>query len=412
MNIITLFDKSFLQLLNIDESVWFDNFFLTNICPLFYVETLADLTKKTKGHTSETEVRRIADKFPEMHGTPNAHHLNICIAELMGEQISMNGQIIIPNGQYFANNNKLDLMVSQPQEYKAFLRWQDKKFLQVEKDYAQNWRNWLLNLNLKNIFPTTSLDETKIKDYKSLADIKCFSDDFINNTKNKNENMRTVFESLSIPIQLHHPIMKRWHTANSPSLKTYAPYTTHILTVSLFFKLALVANLISPDRPSNFVDIAYLYYLPFCKLFVSNDKLHKKCAPLFMRKDQEFIWGEELKKGLKEVNKIFTNLPNEIQEKGVMAFKYLPEENNILTNIWDRHSPNWRVKEESRESKPSNNYSDTINRLAKHKDAKPLKANEIKLKNDVPYSISLDRTVRRRKGSLYQVPKSCTQNNT
>ena len=42
---ITLFDKSFLQSLNLDESVWFDHFFLTNVCPLFYVETLADLGK-------------------------------------------------------------------------------------------------------------------------------------------------------------------------------------------------------------------------------------------------------------------------------------------------------------------------------------------------------------------------------
>ena len=43
MGPITLFDKSFLQSLKIDESVWFDHFFLTNVCPLFYGETLGGL---------------------------------------------------------------------------------------------------------------------------------------------------------------------------------------------------------------------------------------------------------------------------------------------------------------------------------------------------------------------------------
>ena len=42
---ILIFDKSALESLNVDESVWLDNFYLMNITPLFYVETLADLEK-------------------------------------------------------------------------------------------------------------------------------------------------------------------------------------------------------------------------------------------------------------------------------------------------------------------------------------------------------------------------------
>jgi hypothetical protein len=66
-----LFDKSFLQSLTIDESVWFDNFFLTNFCPIFNVETLADLGKPfKKGKKADQEVGIIARKFPDMHGPP------------------------------------------------------------------------------------------------------------------------------------------------------------------------------------------------------------------------------------------------------------------------------------------------------------------------------------------------------
>jgi len=43
-----IFDKSSLESLNPDEAMWLDTFFLSNITPLFFVETLADLEKKNK----------------------------------------------------------------------------------------------------------------------------------------------------------------------------------------------------------------------------------------------------------------------------------------------------------------------------------------------------------------------------
>ena len=46
MGPITIFDKSALQALSMDEAVWFDAFFLANVVPVFYVETLADLEKE------------------------------------------------------------------------------------------------------------------------------------------------------------------------------------------------------------------------------------------------------------------------------------------------------------------------------------------------------------------------------
>jgi hypothetical protein len=46
--------KSALQALSIDEAVWLEAHFLTNVTPLFYVETLADLEKAAaEGGTPE-----------------------------------------------------------------------------------------------------------------------------------------------------------------------------------------------------------------------------------------------------------------------------------------------------------------------------------------------------------------------
>src|SRR5580704_1418456 len=87
------FDKSFLQSLTVDESTWFDQYFIPVITPLFFVETLADLEKNVGPERSaEDEVRAIADKTPEMSGAPQVHHRTLCISELCGERVLMDGR--------------------------------------------------------------------------------------------------------------------------------------------------------------------------------------------------------------------------------------------------------------------------------------------------------------------------------
>ena len=80
--ITALFDKSFLQSLSVDESVWFDRHFAPVVCPVFYAETLADLAKEpTASGPAEKQVRTIAQKFPEMSGYPSASHLNMAVGD-------------------------------------------------------------------------------------------------------------------------------------------------------------------------------------------------------------------------------------------------------------------------------------------------------------------------------------------
>ena len=108
----TLFDKSFLQSLSLNESVWLDHFFLCNVCPIFFVETLSDLEKSVRvGRTPEREVELIADKFPEMAGTPNVYHVDICVGELMRQTVPMNGQIILPGGHPVKSNGRKGVVV-------------------------------------------------------------------------------------------------------------------------------------------------------------------------------------------------------------------------------------------------------------------------------------------------------------
>src|SRR3954453_6034778 len=99
MGPITIFDKSALQALSLDEAVWFDAFFLANVVPVFYVETLADLEKETAaGKDPEDLVGMLAEKTP-LGAAPNVYHRQMILAELAGGQIPMElGQVMIGAG--------------------------------------------------------------------------------------------------------------------------------------------------------------------------------------------------------------------------------------------------------------------------------------------------------------------------
>jgi len=147
---ITLFDKSFLQSLSLDESVWFDHFFYSVICPIFYVETLADLEKALRnGRTPEQEVGYIADKSPEFHLNPCSYHQALCIGNLMGFDVPMNGQIPVTGGRYVkSDEGKRGVVFEHSPEAQAFSRWQEGKFLELEREFAKVWRRSVENLDL------------------------------------------------------------------------------------------------------------------------------------------------------------------------------------------------------------------------------------------------------------------------
>lgn len=147
-----LFDKSFLQSLSVDESVLFDHFFIAVVFPMFYVETLADLERAVRlGRTPEQEVGIIARKTPETHGAPCTHHIEMCLASLMGRSIPMNGQIPVAGGKAVRVDGRSGVIFEEPPEAEAFRRWQAGEFLEVERRFAKAWRNALNSIDLMTV---------------------------------------------------------------------------------------------------------------------------------------------------------------------------------------------------------------------------------------------------------------------
>src|SRR5712692_7680606 len=257
---ILIFDKSALESLNPDESVWLDNFFQTNITPLFFIETLADLEKQVhSGRTPEQVVGNLAYKTPDMQSNPNVHHLRLLSAELSGaEAVAMDGRPILPGGKPVTLEGKTGIVFQKTQEEEAFHRWQRHEFLDLERLIAKSWRRALSSINYDETYETFQKWFAGGKKPKTLSDVKSLADANIDRTAQEN-CLRFGLSLLGIAPSWHEQVMARWQSAGRPAIREFAPYFRYVFSIDLFFYLAIAADLISRVRPSNKVDLAYLY---------------------------------------------------------------------------------------------------------------------------------------------------------
>jgi len=347
---ILVFDKSALESLNPDESVWLDNFFQTNITPLFFIETLADLEKQLhSGRTPEQVVGNLAFKTPDMHSRPNVHHARLLNAELSGaEPVAMDGRGIISGGEPVMLEGQTGIVFQRTQEDEAFHRWQRHEFLDVERLAAKGWRRELANINYDRAYATFQKWFAEAQKPKNLRDVKLFADAKID-ASNQEPCLRLGMSILGIAPSRQEQVMTRWQNAGKPPIREFAPYFRYLFSIDLFFYLAIAADLISRVRPSNKVDLAYLYYLPFCKVFTSNDSLHERVVPLFLRANQTFVKGMELKADLGKLDQHYSRLPKEVTDRGLFHFAAYPptDPSFLVTRLWDKHMPNWRNDEQN-----------------------------------------------------------------
>lgn len=342
---VLIFDKSTLQSLNPDESVWLDNFFLTNITPLFFVETLADLEKEMRsGRTPEQVVGELAYKTPDMGSRPNVHHATLVAGELMGATtVPMRGLPIISGGQPVELGGKKGVIFREAPEEEALSRWQRGEFLDIERNIAKTWRRALSDIDFEESYKSFQRFFKGKKKPGNLGEVKIFADQVIDSV-DQTSSLILGMNLLGVSQEWQSHILERWSKSAVKTIREFAPYFRHVFSVDLFFYLALAADLVSRNRPSHKVDIAYLYYLPFCMVFSSSDKLHVRTATLFTNLGQTFVTGADLKTDFAKLDKHYSSLPEEVKSRGLFAFAGYPptDQSFLVTQLWDKYFTAWR----------------------------------------------------------------------
>ncbi len=406
-----LFDKSFIQSLSLDESVFFDHFFLPVICPLFYVETLADLEKRVRQRrTPEQEVGIIADKVPEMSGGPCAYHVDLATANLIGVNVPMDGRIPTAGGRLVTVDGKVGFTHGVPPEAEAFSRWQKREFLHVERQFARTWRAALNSIDLATIAAAIRAMGITPQTCRSLEDAKLLIDSFLRRDGQVvSDQIKLALIALGVP-QYEPRVLAIWRAQGEVPLADFAPYAAHVIGVDLFFQTALGANLIGSADANNRTDIGYFFYTPFCQVFVSSDHLHRRCASHFLRTDQSFVWGPELKADLNRLMNYYAARPKEEKEQGLMRLAPTPppdDKESLVVQLWDRHLlPLWRNRKTA--PQPRNVEQDAklvehINRVSSAPSISPTEV--VDFKPTDPDFVCIERRIAKRKGSWWQLPK-------
>lgn len=409
MGPILIFDKSFLQSLNMDEAVWLDNFFLTNITPLFFVETLADLEKEVgRGKAPEAVVGNIAMKTPDLSVKPNVHHRELLAAELSGvAEIDMKyGRPIVSGGRAVELDGKTGVYFDPSPEEEALSRWQKGDFLDLERQIAKKWRLMLSGINLQQyhkdfqkFFPCGKP--------KSLSDVKKFVD-FHLEVPHQESVLKFGLALVGVPEEAHVRVLDVWRSRNKQPIRTVFPYFAHVFSVDLFFAIAIAADLISRGRPSHKIDVAYLYYLPFCMAFTSSDKLHAQLAPFFLKPEQTFISGPDLKADLANLDVHYSALPDSVKMQGLVRFAFYPPRTGtfLVSSLWDKHmAKDWRERAEVEKPSPDKEAGKEI--LAELKkwenEAKPV-ADNVHVGVDSSDHVVVRRMVHAKKGKWMRFP--------
>ena len=291
---------------------------------------------------------------------------------------------------------------------KAYSRWGEERFFDVERESAADWRKTLEEADMDEIAKGLRKMGVDSKSCTSLAQAKQMAQAFVKGSSNPFERLATAVQFFQIPRRHHEALIERWTNLHQPPLARFAPYAAYVLTVEMFFHIAVAARLISPDRPSNRTDIAYLFYLPFCKMFVSSDKLHRHTSKLFLRADQEFVWGTDLKADLKRLNARYDALPAEEREKGVMRIaRHPPVDGEFLTTtLWRKWLPDTAFldRDHAGEMDPAVSRKLTES-LKAFTEGEMISEAQMKKSGGELEAMAIQRSIPRKKGSWYLLPK-------
>jgi hypothetical protein len=315
LNIII--DKSTFQLLSYNELLRLTYYYKNNITPILVMEILGDLKKEAKDGSPPPQNRVIdfATKLFPTSTIVNEHYAKALTAELSLERpIEMDGRPMVNIGKSVqTKDGAKGWVVGQTDEERAIYQWREGKFTEADRALSELWRNTTTQedilINLKKELQEKG-NNIKLKSFDELA---TFVAGHIDDPNNQQLLLTDLCRSSKINVLRAMLILKKWQAAGKPLLKNFMPYAYHILKVNTLFHVGLQSGLIS-TRPTNKVDLEYLYYLPFCNIFTSNDNLHLNLVPLLLRNDQVFIKGTDLKADLSSINEKLANLGDEDRE--------------------------------------------------------------------------------------------------
>jgi hypothetical protein len=330
-----LFDKSALQALSQAEGRTAATHYYLVYAPILFSEIFGDLKKFASPDDQKREVAKVASKMPGGESCFTAHYRILVEANLLGEHVQMDGRPILLGGTDVTDSlgRKGTFFEEQP-ERSALRRWLAGEMSEAEALLSQRWRESTRAFSLERLRSST------LRDFRvrSLADVMVAAENLCIDRSRQFENLQWIVAESGVPEETATKIFNRWLALGMPPLSDFAPFAYYCLRVFVAFYIGLANDVLS-TRSSNRLDLEYVLYLPFCKVFCSCDSFHLKLAPLFLQPDQDVVDGQILKQDLRRIRNYFDSLAEEDRKSYREKFGlYPPDWDDSFTNTaWKKH---------------------------------------------------------------------------
>lgn len=287
----------------------------------------------------------LANRLDFMDISINLSYLRMLQGELLGHPVPMSGQPCMAAKAINSTEGLLHVF-SEPPEAEALRKWQKGVISAAERDAAIHWQK-----------DSDSCDVEGLK--ARLRTVANGIPKFPGNKQSTLQHLAVFVDRLlALPDQLQFlelfllefaeefrgRVRARWRELKPASLWAFAPYAHYCLRLRFIFVIALTNGHISSHHNS-LLDLEYLYYLPFCQIFCSDDKkLHNVIQPALLRPDQTFLDYVTLERALRETFSFFSQLsPDGMREWLDSRGHYPPSGPLITQQMYDRH---WKLPAE------------------------------------------------------------------
>jgi len=333
-----LLDKSAIQALSADEAFQLGLYYNLVIPPILMAEILADFAKakkskraaKAKLRSDAVEIARKLRDCAERYFCLSRREL--VVGELLTGALDLSHRPYVDGSRVVTGSGKRGFWVDDGRE-NALADWSQEKFTQFDRLSAYDWRLSTARIDLER------LRKALIRQHGVNAPLRDFQqlDAWVRERLTLPEVQASLLELLlgfshAAPAHTANAIL-RWRQNGQPSLSEYAPYTFFRARVLMLFHFGLLSSLVG-TRPTNRVDMEYLFYLPFCIAFSSGDEFHRSLAPLLLDAEQAFIGRDELKGDLGRI----CEESRRAEQTGGRRRRYPPEHPDSITwRLWQQH---------------------------------------------------------------------------
>ncbi|MGB7581374.1 MAG: SEC-C domain-containing protein, partial [Sedimentisphaerales bacterium] len=353
-----------------------------------------------QGAVSKDQIMRMVNKILPFDSAISVHYRYLIINSLLGYPVEMRRRPYIGGGvPVEGDSGKKGIIFDVSPEEKTLNEWKSGNFTEAENILSEQWRESTRSLDLE-LFKNTAKQKIKVlKQFDSVEQLHQYVNKFLSQENNQTNLLVWLIEEFGIDFPMAQRVFIRWERGEYKLIKDFSPYAYYCFNALVLFYFGLICNFIG-TRPTNKIDLEYIYYLPFCMVFVSNDNFHKSIAGTFLNSDQTFVAGEDLKADLKNLSYEWGKLGEHRKDVWGAQYGFGPPANgkSITFQLWKRFFPHWEPGGKRIEPKSSDDEAKLVERM------KNLVNSQIsKDTSQVPLDDSeADFVVRKREVSIYE----------